>query len=102
MTRKRTRDSLEHVLCESCPTCSGRGTVKTAQTVCYEIFREIMREARQYDASRFLVLASPEVADLVVDEESASLAELEAFIQRPIRFQIEASYTQEQFDVVLT
>ena len=100
MTRKRTRESLEHVLCESCPTCHGRGTLKTPETVCYEIFREIMREARQYDAQQLLVLASQEVVDLLVDEESTSVAELEEFIERPIKFQVESLYTQEQFDVV--
>ncbi len=100
MTRKRTRESLEHILCEVCPTCQGRGSLKTAETVCYEIFREIIREARQYEAKELLVLASQEVVDLLLDEESASLAELESFIKRPIRFQVEAMYTQEQFDVV--
>lgn len=101
MTRKRTRESLEHVLCEPCPTCGGRASVKSAETVCYEIFREILREARQFDTQQLLVLASQEVVDLLLDEESTSLAELEAFIQKPIKFQVEALYTQEQFDVVL-
>ncbi|MDH5389486.1 MAG: ribonuclease G [Gammaproteobacteria bacterium] len=101
MTRKRTRESLEHVLCGTCPTCDGRGSVKTAETVCYEIFREILREARQFDAKELLVLASQEVVDLLVDEESASLAELEDFIDTPIRFQAETMYTQEQYDVVI-
>ena len=101
MTRKRTRESLEHVLCESCSTCGGRGTLKTPETVCYEIFREIMRAARQFDAQQLLVLASQEVVDLLVDEESTSVAELEEFIGRPITFQVESLYTQEQFDVVL-
>jgi ribonuclease G len=101
MTRKRNRESLEHVLCETCPTCNGRGTLKTPETVCYEIYREIMREARQYDARQLLVLASQEVVDLLLDEESTSVAELEEFIGRPINFQVETLYTQEQFDVVL-
>jgi ribonuclease G len=101
MTRKRTRESLEHILCETCPTCGGRASIKTAETVCYEIFREILREARQFDAGQLLVLASQEVVDLLVDEESTSLAELETFIDKPIKFQVEALYTQEQFDVVL-
>jgi len=102
MTRKRTRESLEHTLCEHCPTCAGRGTVKSAETVTYEIFREIIREARQYEAARqFLVLASQDVVDLMLDEESDSVAELETFIGVPIRLQAEVLYTQEQFDVVL-
>jgi len=100
MTRKRTRESLEHVLCEACATCSGRGSLKTPETVCYEIFREILRESRQFDAQQLLVLASQDVVDLLLDEESTSLAELEVFIGKPIKFQVEALYTQEQYDVV--
>jgi len=101
MTRKRTRESLEHVLCGTCPTCEGRGTIKTSETVCYEIFREILREARQFDARELLVLAAQDVVDMLVDEESNSLAELEDFIGIPIKFQAEALFTQEQFDVVI-
>jgi len=101
MTRKRTRESLGHILCESCPTCHGRGTVKTPETVAFEIFREILREARQFEAQTFLVLASQEVVDLMIDEESAGVAELEAFIGKPIKFQIESQYSQELYDVVL-
>ncbi len=100
MTRKRTRESLEHILCESCPTCGGRGSLKTPETVCYEIFREITREARQFDAKRFMVLASQEVVDVMLEDESSSVAELEEFIGKLIQFQVEVMYTQEQFDVV--
>ncbi len=101
MTRKRTRESLEHVLCEACPTCDGSGSIKSAETVCYEIFREIIREARQYDAKELLVLASQDVVDLLLDEESSSLAELESFIEVPIKFQVESMFSPEQYDVVL-
>jgi len=101
MTRKRTRESLEHILCEVCPCCSGRGSLLTAETVAYEIFREIIREARQFDAQKLMVLASQSVVDLLLDEESTSIAELEDFIGKPIKFQVETDYTQEQFDVVL-
>jgi ribonuclease G len=102
MTRKRTRESLSHILCEACPTCGGRGSVKSAETVCYEIFREILREARQYDNQQFLVLASQEVVDRMIDEESTSVAELEETLGRSIRFRVETSYTQEQFDIMLS
>jgi len=101
MTRKRTRESLEHILCEECPTCNGRGTIKTTETVCYEIFREILREARQFDADKLLVLSSQEVIDMMLDEESANVAELEAFIGKPVNFQIEMQYSQEQYDIIL-
>jgi ribonuclease G len=101
MTRKRIRESLEHVLCEPCMVCEGRGSIKTAETVCYEIFRELLREARQYEARQFLVLASQEVVDLMLDEESDSVAELETYIGVPIKFQAEVLYNREQYDVVL-
>ena len=101
MTRKRTRESLEQVLCQSCPICNGRGSLKTPETVCFEVFREILREARQFDAQQYLVLASQEVVDMLLDEESSSIAELEEFIGKPIKLQVENLYTQEQFDVVM-
>ena len=101
MTRKRTHESLEHILCEPCNTCSGRGSIKSAQTVCYQLFREIMRVARQYEANELLVMASQSVVDLLVDEESDILAELEEFTGKTIKLQVEGLYTQEQFDVVL-
>ncbi|MDM8547119.1 ribonuclease G [Candidatus Venteria ishoeyi] len=100
MTRKRTRESLEHILCDVCPTCNGRGTVKSAETICYEILREITREARQFDAQNFLVYASEEVVDLLI-EESETIEQLEHFIDGSIRFQIEPHYIQEQYDIVL-
>jgi ribonuclease G len=101
MTRKRTRESLEHVLCEPCPTCGGRGVVKTAQTVCYEILREILREARQFSAREFRILASQSVIDLFLEEESQALAMLGDFIGKPVSMQVETSYTPEQFDIIL-
>ena len=101
LTRKRTRESLEHTLCEACPTCKGKGTIKTAETVCYEIFRDIMREVRQFEANKLLVVASQEVVDMLLDEESSSVGELEEFIGRPISFQVESLYIQEQYDIVL-
>lgn len=101
MTRKRTRESLGQMLCEPCPHCAGRGEVKTAETVCYEIFRELLREARAYDADTYLVLASQGVIDLLLDEESQSLADLENFIGKTIKLQVEPMYSQEQFDVIL-
>ncbi|WP_037586052.1 ribonuclease G [Stenoxybacter acetivorans] len=101
LTRKRTRESLSHILCEPCSVCKGRGRLKTAQTVCYEIQREIVREARRFDAHSFRILASPSVIDLFLDEESQSLAMLIDFIGKPISLAVESCYTQEQYDVVL-
>jgi len=101
MTRKRTRESLAHILCEPCPTCQGRGEVKTAQTVCYEILREILREARQFNAREYRILASQQVIDLFLEEESQALAELSDFIAKPISMLVESLYSQEQYDVIL-
>jgi len=102
MTRKRTRESLAHVLCEPCPTCEGRGEVKTAFTVCYEILREILREARAFNEAReFRILAAQSVIDRFLEEEAPSLEMLSQFIGKRISVQVESSYTQEQFDIVL-
>ena len=100
MTRKRTRESLARVLCESCPTCQGRGLLKSAESVCYEIFREILRSARSFDTPQLLVLASQEVIDRLLDEDSASVADLEELTRKTIKFQVEQIYNREQYDIV--
>ena len=101
MTRKRNRESLEHVLCQACPSCEGRGFVKSLETVCYEIFREILRQHAQFDFQELLVLARPEVVERLLDEQSTSVAELEELTSRPIRLQSEGFRARDQFDVVL-
>ena len=101
MTRKRTRESLAHLLCEPCPTCEGRGQVKTARTVCYDILREILREARQFSPKEFRVLASAAVVEMLLDEESTHLAGLSEFIGKPISLSAEPTMNPEQYDIVL-
>jgi len=101
MTRKRTRESLAHMLCEPCPTCAGRGQVKTARSVCYDVLREILREARQFDPKEFRVIASAAVVEMLLDEESAHLADLSAFIGKPISLSAEPTMNPEQYDIVL-
>jgi ribonuclease G len=101
MTRKRTRESLEHLLCQACPTCEGRGFVKTAETVCYEVFREIVRQSRQFECQQLMVLAHQDVIERLLDEESSALGELELVTGKPIRLQTEALYAVDQYDVVL-
>jgi ribonuclease G len=101
MTRKRTRESLAHMLCEPCPVCEGKGSVKTARTVTYDILREILREARQFNPREFRIIASPHVIDVLLDEESQHLAGLSDFIGKPISLQSEAAMAQEQYDIVL-
>lgn len=101
MTRKRTRESLAHMLCEPCAVCAGKGIVKTARSVAYDIFREILREARQFNPREFRVVASPKVIELFLDEESQHLAGLSEFIGKPVSLQSEAAMAQEQYDIVL-
>lgn len=100
MTRKRTTESLERILCEPCDVCAGRGVIKTSETVCYEIFREITRSVRQFETDQLMVFAAPKVVDKILDEESATVAELEGFLAKSIRFQSEDEYAQDQYDVV--
>lgn len=101
MTRKRTRESLAHMLCEPCPTCAGRGQVKTARSVCYDVLREILREARQFNPKEFRVVASASVVEMLLDEESQHLADLSAFIGKPISLSTEPTMNPEQYDIVL-
>jgi len=101
MTRKRTRESLAHMLCEPCPTCEGKGIVKTPRSVTYDIFREILREARQFNPREFRVVASPKVIELLLDEESQYLVGLSEFIGKPVSLQSETAMGQEQYDIVL-
>ena len=101
MTRKRTRESLQHILCDDCPNCDGRGFIMTAETVCFEVFREIIRQHRQFTFDEILVLAHQDVIDLLLDEQSNALSELEGQIGKTIRLQPESLYLQDQFDVVL-
>ena len=101
MTRKRTRESLQHILCEDCPTCSGRSYVMTAESVCFEIFREIIRQSRQFEFDEALVLAHQDVIEMLLDEQAPALAELEEQTGKSIRMQPEALYLPDQFDVVL-
>lgn len=101
MTRKRTRESLEHLLCEPCAQCEGRGSVKTVDTICHDIFRELVRSARQFESEELLVLANPDVIAMLLDEQAAALAELSEALAHPIRLQAESLYLQEYFDVVL-
>ena len=101
MTRKRTRESLAHQLCEPCTACSGKGVVKTARSVTYDILREILREARQFNPREFRVVASPKIIELFLDEESQHLTGLSEFIGKPILLQAEAAMAQEQYDIVL-
>ena len=100
MTRKRTRESLAHLLCETCNVCQGRGEHKTAQTICYEIMRELLRESKQFNAKEFKVIACTQVIDMLQDEESQSLANLSDFIKKRVTLQPDSQYAKEAFDII--
>jgi ribonuclease G len=101
VTRKRTRDSLAHMLCEPCPTCGGGGEIKTAQTICYEILREIRRMAQQFNPKEFRVLANAGVIDRFLDEESQHLATLGDTVGKPISLHVESGYSPAMYDIVM-
>jgi ribonuclease G len=101
LTRKRTRESLEHLLCEPCPSCQGRGFLRSAETICHEIYREALRQSAQFQVKQLLILAHPEVVERLLDEEAPVLADLEQQVGKPIRLQAEALYSIEQYDIVL-
>ncbi|KKK86820.1 hypothetical protein LCGC14_2759410, partial [marine sediment metagenome] len=100
MTRKRTSESLGQVLCQFCPTCDGKGALKSAETICNEIFREILRETRAFECDGFLVLAAQAVIDRLLDEDSSYVGDLEEFTGRTIQFRVESMYTPDQFDII--
>ena len=100
MTRKRSSESLGRVMCESCPACDGKGRLKSAETTCYEIFRDVLREARAFESKKFLILAAQVVIDRLLDEESSHVADLEEFVGKTLEFQVESAYSQEQFDII--
>ena len=101
ITRKRTSESLLKMMCAPCAACEGKGYIKTAETVCLEIYREIQRKALKFKGKDCLIMASQTVIDRLLDEDAMCIAELSSALDCRIRLQVEASYTQEQFDVVV-
>ncbi|MFT5655210.1 MAG: ribonuclease G [Arenicella sp.] len=102
VTRKRTRESLQQIMCETCEVCEGSGMVKTVQTVCYEILREILRESRQYKAGGYTVIASSKVVHHLREQQSCSLDELQKLLERPIKLKVDSLFTQQQYDIALS
>lgn len=100
MTRKRTSESLMQLMCEPCPACDGKGSMKSAETVCHEILREILREARAFECDKFLVLAAPKVVDGLMNEHSANVADLEEFLNSSVEFRVDDTYSLEQYDII--
>ena len=101
ITRKRTTENLQQMLCGKCHNCHGLGLVKTVESVCYELFREIIRTVRQFQTGQIMVLASTVLIDYIYEEHTESLSELEEELGKSISLQPESSYSQEQYDVVI-
>ncbi|WP_394262143.1 ribonuclease G [Moraxella boevrei] len=102
MTRKRTRESLQQQLCEPCLSCGGKGFVKSSETVCLEIFRELMRFARSYNTpKKFTVVANSTIIDLLETSEADTVAELAYLLGRKIDLASDNRYSQEQYDILL-
>jgi ribonuclease G len=101
VTRKRTRESLSQLLCEPCPMCAGRGMIKTTRTICYEILQEIRREACQFNATAFRVVAHPDVVDMLLDEVAPHFALLSNQIGKDISMQAQSMFFQERYDIIL-
>jgi len=105
MSRKRTRESLVQQLCEPCGSCGGRGYTRTAESVCHEVFRAILRDSERrgqhVPGATYLVRADGRVVDRLLDENAADVEALVERVRQPIRFQVEPSYGIEEFDVVL-
>jgi ribonuclease G len=99
MTRKRVRESLGRVLCEPCSYCEGKGFVKSPRTLCYEIFRKISKLAR-HGGEKIIVTAHPMVAELLSDEERASLEEIENRYGVKVIVREDSKLHQENYEVV--
>ncbi|OJH34238.1 Rne/Rng family ribonuclease [Cystobacter ferrugineus] len=99
MTRKRVRESIGRVLHEDCPYCDGKGFVKTATTVAYEIFGEIRREAPGYKDPTLVINCNAEVARLLQGEERQELRHLMDRYNKSIQVKAQQNYHREQYDV---
>ena len=101
MTRKRTRDSLGRTLLRDCSRCLGHGRTKSLTTICYQIFREVMAEARAYPCNKLMVVAHPDIIDLLVDEESKNVERLEQFVNKQIGLNSSPDLATGQYEIVL-
>jgi len=101
MTRKRVRESIGRTLCEPCPYCEGKGYVKGQLTVIYEVLRELRREMADLPAGHITLLAHPDIASLLIDEERAGIDELEQRFGRHISINSRPGFHIEQFEIAV-
>ncbi len=101
MTRKRVRESIGRTLCEPCSYCEGKGYVKGRLTIIYEILRELQRELKDLPTGRVTLLAHPDIAGLLIDEERAGIDELEQSSGRNIVINSRPGFHVEQFEIAV-
>jgi ribonuclease G len=99
MTRKRVRESLGRRLTEACPYCEGRGRIRSRSTIAHEIFREIARQSNK--GGHVMVLANPEIAAILAEEESDTLSKVEEYIGKPVVVEARNDFHHEAYRVVL-
>ncbi|MBI3078824.1 MAG: Rne/Rng family ribonuclease [Deltaproteobacteria bacterium] len=99
MTRQRTRENLSQVLCEPCFYCEGKGLLRSRATICYDIFREIRREAPDLKGKKIMVTCHPDIADLLYDEERAGVEALEKRLEKGIVVRAKSTFHLEQYEV---
>ena len=102
MTRKRTHGSLLKTICEPCSTCDGRGFIKSAESVCLEIFKHLQKQARDIAGKECLIMASQSVVDQLIDEQAENVRLLARGLEISVAYQVEPGYTQEQYDIVVS
>jgi ribonuclease G len=100
LTRKRVKQSLERLLCQTCPYCTGSGMVKSVTTVCSEIYDEVRKLAADVRGQPLLLRVNPEVARALAAEEAGVLKNLADLVDREVSVQGDPLLHQEQFDVV--
>ena len=102
MTRKRSYGSLLKTICEPCEACNGRGFIKSAESVCQEIFKNLQRKGKEMTGKECLIMASQTVVDRLIDEQVDNVRDLSRLLDAGISCQVEPGYTQEQYDIVVS
>jgi Ribonuclease G/E len=99
ITRKRTKQALEKVLCQPCPYCTGSGMVKSIPTICFEIQMEARKMAADLDSASVTLRVHPEIAKALKTRESALVEELESISKKSVIIQSDPTLHWEQYDI---
>jgi len=101
MTRKRVRENLTRTLCESCPYCEGRGHIKSKLSICYEIFRELGKEAYKHNGKELVLYVHPDIAELLYHSEQSNIEKIESEYKLKITIEEDSNFHQEQYEITL-